>query len=86
MDLTTSNSGEGTLVVEPKAAFQCLDNGSWLSVSASYLEIKTGDSTTLTVTADATFLDSGACLSVVIIDGTDPQQPMVVVPVTLAVD
>ena len=86
LDLTISNSGQGTLVVEPEVRPLCPSSGAWLSLSTSYLEVKTGDSKVLTLTIDTTFLGPGACTGLVVIGSNDPQRPQVMVSLTVVVD
>ena len=100
-DLTITNSGEGTLVMQastaetssppptppPPTGGEAVTQPPWLSVTPSQASVRTGESVTLEVTIDRTSLsDAGPYTGTVVIDSNDLQRTPTVIPVTLAVD
>ncbi len=90
-DMTITNSGQGTLVVGGYTSqFKCTSPGGNLSLSTGYLEVKTGDSQTLTVIIDIPSQGSGFCVGFVALSSNDPAliegEPGTLVQVIVAVD
>ena len=99
VDLTVTNSGEGTLAMQasaseassppptppPPVGGEAATQPPWLSVMPSQSSLRTGESATLEVSIDTTSLsDAGRYTGTVVIDSNDLQRTPTTIPVTLA--